>query len=110
MSLWCATSVRKPEMQQHELWTSPEEVVRHWLEIFYSAHPTHKRWRPPGPLDGQCLTGAPCRVAPWLMTQVDYLLGTLHAWIREGTNNLTVGRWWERYRMKDGQDCVGVHL
>ena len=110
MSPWCAACVRRPEMQQHEVWTSPEEVVRHWPEIFSRAYPTHRSRRPPGLLDGQCLTRALRRVAPGLLMLVDYLLGTLHAWIREGANDLTLGRWWERYRMRDGQDCVGVRL
>ena len=48
-------------------------------------------------------------VAPRLLTLIDYLLGTLHAWIREGANDLTLGRWWERYRMRDGQDCIVRH-
>ena len=110
MSPWCAACVRRLEMQQQEVWTAPEEVVRHWQEIFSWAYPTHRSWRPPGRLDWQCLTGALRKVAPGLLTLVEYLLGTLHARMREGANDLTLGRWWEHYRMRDGQDCVGVRL
>ena len=110
VSPWCAACVCRPEMQQHEVWTSPEEVVRHWLEIFSRAYPTHRSRQLPSRLDGQCVTGALRRVAPGMLTLVDYLLGTLHAWIREGANDFTLGRWWECYRMRDGQDCVGVRL
>ena len=42
---------------------------------------------------GLCLTGALRRVAPGLLTLVDYLLGNLHVWIREWSNNLTLSLW-----------------
>ena len=64
---------------------------------------THRNRRPPGPLDGQCLTGALRRVAPGLLALVSYLLGTLHAWIREGANNFTLGSQ-HQYRMRDGAE------
>ena len=54
---WCVACVRRPEMQQHELWTSPEEVVRHWVEISPRVYPTHRSWRPQGALDRQCMAG-----------------------------------------------------
>ena len=49
-------------------------------------------------------------MAPGLLTLVDYLLGTLHIWIREGANNLTLRRWSEHCHMRDGQHYVGVRL
>ena len=97
-------------MQHQKVWSRPEAVVRHWLEIFSHAYPTHGSRRLPGSLDGQCLTGALRRVAPGMLTLVDYLLGTLHAWIREGASVATLGHWWERYRMQGGQVCVGMRL
>ena len=73
-------------------------------------YPTFGRRRPPGLLDGQCVTGALCRVVLGLLTITNHLLGILHAWIRPGANELTLGWWWEHYRMQVGQDYVGVRL
>ena len=45
-----------------------------------------------------------------LLTLVDYLRDSLHTWIRVRAEDVTLGRWWEHYRMRDGQDRVGVRL
>ena len=72
VSSWCAACIRSFDMQQHEVWTSREELVPHWREIFSWAYPTHKSRRPPGPSDGQCLTGT-LRGVVGLLTLVEHL-------------------------------------
>ena len=84
------TYVRTPAIQHHEVWISPERVVWHWVEIFSWGDPTYRSRRPPGPLDGHCLKGALRKVALRLLTLVDYVLGTLHVWMREGANDFTL--------------------